>query len=289
MVALSGSQVALAGVEDDVVAFVEADFVAGVIEKKRLEGVLGLAGVVDDGGGEKLREDEMTVGGPAEGVDEVAEGLRAASVFLAFEESAALAVGFLEPDIVVLEVVGSCFEFAIDGIDDAAVGGVGEGGDFVVDGLERFVKILGAGGKGTAAGEKTEQRAELAEPSGSGCESRGRSWFRARAGVFGTAGFLRGREFHKFDTSVVGIVEVELPFTAAADFGFLGAGPTIFAKLVLPQRGLSGTPRAMWFITAERLMSRVGRNVQHVFDPVGAVGNLHVTQSVSSSVLPPCQ
>src|SRR2546430_1517025 len=84
-----------------------------------------------------------------------------------FEETTALAAGVLDPDVVVLErVVDFCFHPAVDGINDAAVGGVREGGDIFVDGLERFVEILGAGGgKGTAAGEKTEQRAELTEPA----------------------------------------------------------------------------------------------------------------------------
>ena len=58
-----------------------------------MEGIFRFAAVVDDRRDEKLREDEMAVGGPAERVDQVAEGLCAARVFLAFEEAAALAIG----------------------------------------------------------------------------------------------------------------------------------------------------------------------------------------------------
>ena len=53
-----------------------------------------------------------------------------------------------------------------------------------------------------------------------------------QAGVFRTAGLLRGREFHEFDAGVVGIVEIELPFAAAADFGLLGAVPAVFDELL---------------------------------------------------------
>src|SRR6266403_2442613 len=107
----------------------------------------------------------LAVRRPAEPVDEIAERLGAARVFLSFEETAALAAEVLNPDVVVLErVVNFCFHSAINGVNDAAVGGVGEGGDVLVDGLERFVEILGAGGRQGTADEKTEQRAELTEP-----------------------------------------------------------------------------------------------------------------------------
>src|SRR2546430_10801105 len=47
-----------------------------------------------------------------------------------FEETTALAAGVLDPDVVVLErVVDFCFHPAVDGINDAAVGGVREGGE----------------------------------------------------------------------------------------------------------------------------------------------------------------
>jgi len=161
-----GKKERIGGVQDDVLAFVDADFPAGIIVDHGLERVFRLAAIIEDRGGEEHREEEMAVGRPAEPVDQIAENLRAARVFLSFKETTAFSAEVLDPDVVVLErVVDFCFHPAIDGVDNAAVGGVREGGDIFVDGLERFVEILGAGsGKGTAAGEKTEQRAKLAEP-----------------------------------------------------------------------------------------------------------------------------
>src|SRR5260370_31760544 len=108
------------GVEDYVVTFVDMDFPAGVVEEHRLERVFRLAAVIQNRGGEKLREDEMTVGGPAERVDEIAERLIAARVFLPFDEAAAFAVGVLTPHAVVLKRVADfrCHS-AVDGIYDA--------------------------------------------------------------------------------------------------------------------------------------------------------------------------
>jgi hypothetical protein len=121
------------GVEDYAVAFVDADLVAGVVEEQRLEGVFGFTGIVDDGGGEEFGEYHAAVGRPAEGIDDVTERPVAAAVFLAFEQAAALAVGILEPDVIMLEVVFLGFEIAMDGEGDAAIGGIGEGGDVFVD------------------------------------------------------------------------------------------------------------------------------------------------------------
>src|SRR5207248_162596 len=104
-----------------------------------------LAAVVQNGRGEELREEEMAVGGPAKGVDEIAESLSATRVFLPFQESAALAASVLDPDVIMFErVVNFCFHSAIDGIGDASVRRVSEGGDVLVDGLERFVENITA-------------------------------------------------------------------------------------------------------------------------------------------------
>src|SRR2546428_13901848 len=101
------------------------------------------------------------------------------------------------------------------------------------------------------------------------------SWFRMRASVVGAAGFLNGREFHKFDTGVVGIVEVELPFAVAADLGFFVAAPTVLAKLRFGGVNVGDAESDMVHY-AESVMVCVGRNVEHVFEPVGTVGDLHV-------------
>src|SRR5260370_18822829 len=162
-----GQHGGVGGVEDYVVTFVDMDLLGGVGEEHCLEGVFRLTGVIENRRGEKLREDEMPVGGPAERVDEIAERLIAARVFLPFEEAAAFAVGVLKPDVVVLKrVVDFCFHSAVDGIDDAAVGSVGEGGNFLVDGLERLVEILGFGGRQSATAHKrAHQRTETTEPA----------------------------------------------------------------------------------------------------------------------------
>jgi hypothetical protein len=124
------------------------DFLAVVVENEGHESVFGFAGVVvDDGGGEQLGEDEAAIGRPAVGADRVGEGRIAADEFFSGEETVALAVEFLEPDVVALKIVEFGFEKAADGIADAAVGSVGEAGDVFVDGLEGFVEVLGASAK----------------------------------------------------------------------------------------------------------------------------------------------
>ncbi len=86
---------------------------------------------------------------------------------------------------------------------------------------------------------------------------------------------MHGSEFHEFDASVVGIIEVELPFAVTADLGFFAAGPTVLAKLRF--RGVNvGDAESDVVHYAESVMVSVGWDVEHVFDPVGAIGNLHV-------------
>ena len=100
-----------------------------------------------------------------EGVDGVGKECIAAGEFVALEKAAALAVGFLEPDVVVLEIVFFGFDVAADGIDDAAVGSKREGSDFIVDVLERLVEILGARLRDSAATEHEKgQRAKTENP-----------------------------------------------------------------------------------------------------------------------------
>jgi len=50
MVTLSGRKKGAGGVEDYVAAFVDVDFLAGVFEEQRLEGVSARVGFVDSGG-----------------------------------------------------------------------------------------------------------------------------------------------------------------------------------------------------------------------------------------------
>ena len=131
------------GIENEVFALGDAEFVTGIVEEKSLKGVFGSAGVIGNGGGDEAREDKTATRGPLKRVNDVAESLRAARIFGAFEDAAALAAGFLNPDVVAAEFVLFCFEHAASGEDDTAVGGDGEGGDVFVDVMERFVEILG--------------------------------------------------------------------------------------------------------------------------------------------------
>ena len=96
-----------------------------------------------------------------------------------------------------------------------------------------------------------------------------------RAGIFGAAGFLGGCEFHEFDARVIGIVEIELPFAVAADLGLFAAGPTVFDKLLPSGFDVRDTQSDV-IHHAEGVMVGAGWDVEHVFDPVGAVGDLHV-------------
>ena len=93
----------------------------------------------------------MAIGRPAKGIDDVAERLVAAAELLAFEQATALAVGFLKPDVVVFEVILLGFEVSMDGINDAAIGGISKGIDVVINVDERLVEILGAGSGKRAA------------------------------------------------------------------------------------------------------------------------------------------
>src|SRR6266702_2489990 len=114
------------------------------------------------------------------------------------------------------------------------------------------------------------------------------SWFRMRAGIVGAAGFLNGSEFHEFDTGVVGVVEIELPFAVTADLGFFGAVPSVLAKLRFGGVDVRDAESDVVH-DAESVMVSVGRDVEHVLDPVSAVGDLHVDPTgfvIWSSAMP---
>ena len=91
--------------------------------------------------------------------------------------------------------------------------------------------------------------------------------------IFRAAGFLNGSKFHKFDASSVGIVEIELPFAAAADLGFFGERCTVFDELGFG--GLDvGDAESDVIHDTEKAFIVVFGNIEHEFDPVGAVGDL---------------
>lgn len=140
------------------------DFFAAVFKRESHGGIFGAATFVNHARGEELREEHASVGRPAESVDSIGEKRVAAIEFVALEQTAALAVGVLDPDIIVLQIVFLGFDVAAHGIDDAAVGSEREGGNFVVDILERFVEVLSASLRNETAAEcEKKQRAETRE------------------------------------------------------------------------------------------------------------------------------
>ena len=94
-------------------------------------------------------------------------------------------------------------------------------------------------------------------------------------GEGGAAGFLCGGELHVLDPGLVGIEEVELNFAVAAHLGFgaVGAFAVVAGESdddVVHVGGAEGE-----VIGHAGLAERRGRGgVEHVFEPVGAVGNL---------------
>ena len=136
------------------------------------------------------------------------------------EETAALAVSFLDPDVVMLKIVFFGFDVAANGIDDAAVGSEGESGHFVVDVLKRLVEVLRASLRNETAAEMRKEAARKdAQASGVGPVIEERSWFGMVRSVGMAAGFLSWRKFHYFDARSVGIVSIEAVFSVAADLG----------------------------------------------------------------------
>jgi hypothetical protein len=57
-----GKKSSVRGAEKEVVALVDARFVAGVVEEQRLDGVCGVAALVLDGGGKELDQEIVAVG-----------------------------------------------------------------------------------------------------------------------------------------------------------------------------------------------------------------------------------
>jgi hypothetical protein len=81
------------------------------------------------------------------------------------QDAAAFAVGVLNPDVVVLQIIFFGFDVAAHGIGDAAIGGEAERGNLLVDILQRLFEILGAGLRNkTATEQEKKQRAQPREP-----------------------------------------------------------------------------------------------------------------------------
>lgn len=102
---------------------------------------------------------------------------------------------------------------------------------------------------------------------------------RVRSGMgtieFGTTGFFDRLEFHEFDAGFIGIVEVELPFAVAADLWFFARFPALLDELLVGGVNVGHAERNVIHYTESMVVGSRG-NMQHVFNPVGPVGYLHV-------------
>ena len=84
---------------------------------------------------------------------------------------------------------------------------------------------------------------------------------------------MDGLEFHEFDAGTVGVIEVELPFAVAADFGLFGPIPTVHTELLFSSVNV-GDAEGDVVHDAERVVIGVWRNIDHEFDPVCSIGDL---------------
>src|ERR1700674_414847 len=109
------------------------------------------------------------------------------------------------------------------------------------------------------------------------------SLYGMRASIFRAAGLLHGSEFHQFNSGVVGVVEIELPFAVATNLGLLAGLPTVFDQ-PLPCGFDVRNAEGDVIHYAEGMMIRVDRNIKHILDPVGPFRNVHV-DPVSFAVL----
>ena len=87
------------------------------------------------------------------------------------------------------------------------------------------------------------------------------------------ARFLFRSEFHHFDASAVWIVRVQTVFAIAADFRAIEYSQAVGVKLGRSIVNIFHAERKM-ILHSKLFVVSIGRNVEHVFDPVGAVRNL---------------
>jgi len=125
----------------EILAVSEFEQLAGVFEDQGHLRVAGGAAVVGNHGDKKLGKDGVAVGREVESIDAVTEKRIAVDEFFALQNAAALAVGILKPDIVPLQIVLFGFQKLANGINDAAIGAEGEGGDVFVDGMQRLFQV----------------------------------------------------------------------------------------------------------------------------------------------------
>ena len=88
-----------------------------------------------------------------------------------------------------------------------------------------------------------------------------------------TARFLCGRELHNFDACAVWVVSIQAVFAVAADFWAVECLQAVQTKLARGSVNVFHAQGEM-VLHSELFVVGVCRNIEHVFDPVGAVGNL---------------
>src|SRR5579872_5555244 len=97
-----------------------------------------------------------------------------------------------------------------------------------------------------------------------------------RSGEIGAARFFGRFEFHEFDAGEIGIEEIELPLPVPAHLGFLAIVrlPSMRLEKSLRLFHVGDTQRNV-IEHAHKLQIGMLGMVQHVFEPVGAIGDLH--------------
>lgn len=128
---------------DDAIEAADFNLLAVVFEHESHERLFGSTAIILNAHGVEKGQKHAAIRGPAKTIHGVRKSASAASEFVALNEAAALAVRFLNPDVIVLNVVLLGVNVVANGIGDAGVGGKREGGDVFVDVVERLVEILG--------------------------------------------------------------------------------------------------------------------------------------------------
>src|SRR5215468_3948753 len=101
------------------------------------------------------------------------------------------------------------------------------------------------------------------------------SWLRVRRGVRMAAWLARGGELHHLNTCSVGIVGVQPPFAVATYFRAVEPGKAVFVELVDRRVNIRNAEREM-ILHPEFFVVGVRGDVEHVLDPVRAVGDLNL-------------
>jgi hypothetical protein len=94
------------------------------------------------------------------------------------------------------------------------------------------------------------------------------------AGELRAAGSLRGLEFHEFNAGLVCVVDVKLPFAIASDFRFFAGFDSGFHDLGFESVDVRNAERDV-IHNAEGAFVSVRCDVEHILDPLVALGDLH--------------